>query len=66
MSTPHSFCARTAALSALSALLDTDASALQARLEAGEDLASLLAERGVGLEALSAELEEHLAPGLTA
>lgn len=66
MSTPHSFCARTAALSALSDLLQTDAAALQARLEAGDDLATMLAESGVGVEVLSAELEQRLAPGLTA
>jgi hypothetical protein len=66
MSTPPSFCARTAALAALSDLLDTDAAELQARLEAGDDLATMLAERGVGVEALSAELEQRLAPGMTA
>lgn len=66
MSTPHPFCARTAALSALSDLLRTDAASLQARLEAGDDLSTMLADGGVGLEALSSALEQRLAPGMTA
>lgn len=66
MSTTPSSCARSATLSALCDLLGTDADELVARLMAGEELTALLAEGGVGLDTLTAELEQRLAPALGA
>ncbi|MGQ7294994.1 hypothetical protein [Quadrisphaera sp. KR29] len=66
MSTTPASCARSATLSALSDLLGTDADQLVVRLRAGEDLLALLSEGGVELEALTAELEQRLAPALGA